>query len=115
MPKVIAIDFDGCLCTNCWPDIGDPIHSTIEKMRAEQAQGAQFILWTCREGAELDDALAWCKAHGIRFDAVNENLPDRIEKYGTNPRKIGADLYIDDKSICVRADGGENKWGNLLT
>ena len=98
MQKVIAIDFDGCLCENAWPDIGAPIQATIDRMRREQALGNRFILWTCREGQSLCEALEWCAEHGLKFDAVNQNLPDMIEKFGTDPRKIGADLYLDDKA-----------------
>ena len=31
-------------------------------------------------------------------DDVNENLPEIIERYGSDGRKIYADVYIDDKS-----------------
>ena len=34
----------------------------------------------------------------VEFDAVNENLPEIIERYGSDGRKIYADVYIDDKS-----------------
>lgn len=34
----------------------------------------------------------------LEFDAVNENLPEIIERYGSDGRKIYADVYIDDKS-----------------
>ena len=27
----------------------------------------------------LDNAVEWCKEHGLVFDAINENLPERIE------------------------------------
>ena len=101
MQKVIAIDFDGCLCENAWPDIGAPIQATIDRMKREQALGSRFILWTCRNGYKLLNALEWCKQHGITFDAVNENLPDIIELYSGDCRKIFADEYWDDKAVCV--------------
>ena len=49
-----------------------------------------------REGKYLDDAVQWLKAHGLNPDAVNDNLPERVEMWGNNPRKIYADIYIDD-------------------
>lgn len=97
--KVIAIDFDGCLCENAWPGIGAPNNGVIVRMLEEQAAGARFILWTCREGESLEAALAWCERMGLAFDAVNANLPERIEQYGTDPRKVGADEYWDDKAV----------------
>ena len=35
----------------------------------------------------------------LTFDAVNDNLPEIIEMYGNNSRKITCDYYIDDKAI----------------
>lgn len=37
--------------------------------------------------------------HGIIFDAVNENLPEIIEAFGGDCRKIFANEYIDDRAI----------------
>lgn len=73
--KAIAIDFDGCICTNAFPDIGAPNRGVIDKAIAEQAAGAGLILWTCREGELLRQALDACAKWGLHFDAVNESLP----------------------------------------
>ena len=98
--KIIAIDFDGTLCTNNWPEIGDPNFELIDCLLAEQkVAGSKLILWTCRTGDQLDAAVKWCQDHGLYFDAVNDNLPEQIEMYGNNSRKIFADIYVDDKSL----------------
>lgn len=57
-----------------------------------------LILWTCRAGEKLQEAIEWCREHGLLSDAVNDNLPEMIEKWGSNSRKITADIYIDDKA-----------------
>ena len=49
MKKVIAIDFDGTLFENKWPEIGMPIAPNINRAKNEKANGAVLILWTCRE------------------------------------------------------------------
>jgi hypothetical protein len=49
-----------------------------------------------REDKYLDDAVAWLREHHLYPDAVNDNLPERKEKWGNNPRKVYADVYIDD-------------------
>ena len=95
--KVIATDFDGTLCEDKWPDIGEPNEEIIWYLREQQAAGAKIILWTCRVGEQLEEAVRWCYDQGLIFDAVNENLPERIAMFGTDPRKIGADEYIDDR------------------
>lgn len=100
--KTIAVDFDGCLCTNAWPGIGAPNTELIESLKRRRETGDKLILWTCREGALLDVALEWCRAHGLEFDAANENLPELIEQYGGDCRKISADECWDDKAVSVK-------------
>ena len=102
----IAVDFDGCLCEFKWPDIGKPNQPIINRLVSRQAEGDKLILWTCREGKMLDDAILWALNHGLHFDAINDNLPGHVEKYGDNCRKVFADEYWDDKSVVIRA--GEN-------
>lgn len=99
MRKVIAVDFDGCLCDNKWPQIGPPNMNVINAALMEQAQGAALILWTCRTGKLLEAAVEFCKQYGLYFDAVNENLPERITEYGGDCRKISADEYWDDRAV----------------
>lgn len=101
MPKIIAVDFDGVLCENRWPEIGDPKEAVIQRLKAEQAAGAKVILWTCRTGTRLIDAALWCRWHGINLDAVNENLPEVVDAYGGDCRKISATEYWDDKAVPI--------------
>ena len=42
--KIIAVDFDGTLVENKWPEIGAPIEKNIAKVKAEQEAGAKIIL-----------------------------------------------------------------------
>ena len=93
---IYAVDFDGTLCKNAWPEIGEPNTPLIEFLKREQAEGDELILWTMREGGALDEALAWCAKNGLTFDAVNDNAESQKKLYGNNPRKVYADLYIDD-------------------
>lgn len=95
---IYAVDFDGTLCENAWPNIGKPNYTLIQILKALREKGDKFILWTCRTADRLDEAIAWCKEHGLEFDAVNENLPEIIGQFGTESRKIFADVYVDDKA-----------------
>lgn len=96
--KIIAVDFDGTLVTNAFPDIGDPIPEVINYVKSEASKGARIILWTSRVDNYLDAAVAFCKGAGIPLAAVNENLPEEVEAFGDS-RKIFADEYIDDRAI----------------
>ena len=102
--RTIAVDFDGCLCTKNWPGIGEPNHKAIDDLLRRQADGDKVILWTCRTGEQLEEAILWCRNRGLRFDAVNENLPEHQEYFGNNTRKIYADEYWDDKAVPVTAE-----------
>ena len=102
--KVIAVDFDGCLCTKKWPEIGEPNWAAIHELIRRQAEGDKIILWTCRVGKQLEEAVLWCVNHGLKFDAINENLPEHIEHFGNDCRKVFANEYWDDKALPVIAD-----------
>jgi hypothetical protein len=100
LAQVVAVDFDGTLCTNKWPEIGPANRRLIEMLkRRKRERGVRLILWTCRTGEQLEAAIRWCAEHGLTFDAVNENLPERVAQYGGDCRKVSADLYIDDRAL----------------
>lgn len=98
MKRVIAVDFDGTLCKNKWPSIGEPNTVLIDQLISERENGAQIILYTCRKHSKLREAVKWCKDHGLEFDAVNKNTAERIKAYKGDCRKISADVYIDDRA-----------------
>lgn len=95
---IIAVDFDGTLCQNAWPGIGAPNLELIEYLKLEKLKGSSLILWTCRADEELKEAVEFCAKYGLEFDAVNENLPEIVELFGRDTRKIFANLYIDDRA-----------------
>jgi len=99
--KIIAVDFDGTLFSDQWPNIGIPNLDIINYVRNKKAAGAKIILWTCRVGSRLDEAVAACKEYGLEFDAVNKNLPDIIAAFGLDCRKVFAHEYIDDRAVHV--------------
>ncbi len=97
--KIVAIDFDNTIAKTEYPKIIKPIPEMIKFLRECKEQGATIILWSCRGGKYLDEAVQWCVEHNVPIDYVNENAPFKIESYGNDSRKIAADLYIDDKSF----------------
>lgn len=97
--KTIAVDFDGTLCTNKYPEIGLPNVNLIERL-IKLKDNNTIILWTCRTGEQLNSAVEWCKKHGLEFDYVNENSELTLAKYNyEDSRKITADIYIDDRAM----------------
>ena len=110
MRYYIAVDFDGTLCDNAFPEIGaarlDVIQSLCVRCEQLKQEGHEpvIILWTCREDmperAYLTEAVEWCKTAHIEIDYINEN-PEYNMGYPEKVRKIYADEYWDDKAICM--------------
>lgn len=97
--RIVAVDFDGTLCRKeKFPAIGEPNTELISWLIHKQLAGVKVILWTCREGENLNAAVEWSRKHGIVFDAVNSN----VCTFDTESRKIYADLYIDDRACLPK-------------
>ena len=101
--KILAIDFDGTLSFGNWPEVGPANDRLISYLLDRKRGGDKLILWTCRAGKALDAAINFCAQHGLHFDAVNDNLPEIVKKYGSNSRKITCDYYIDDRSFTAES------------
>lgn len=99
LPPIVAVDFDGTLVSDDFPNIGTEKMEMCVAIRKLQRLRVKTILWTSRTGKELEEAVQWCEEHKLYFDAVNSNIPEVIELAGTDTRKIYADCYIDDKSF----------------
>ncbi len=100
---IIAVDFDNTIALDSdIKKIGRPNKKLINKLIQLKNQGQKLILWTCRNGKVLDEAVKWCSEQGLEFDAVNENLPQVSKTWGRNlSNKIYADLYVDDRNISI--------------
>lgn len=100
---IIATDFDGILCENAFPEIGKPNYRIISLVRQLIDLGAEVILWTCRCEGELKAAVDWCSDYGLHFCAVNDDAPSNKTQYKgvykDPPRKVYADIYIDDHDL----------------
>ena len=104
----IAVDFDGTIVDHEYPAIGKEKLFAFITLKELQKRGALLIMWTFREGKELQEAVDYCSQNGIEFYAVNRNYPEEQWTDGT-PRKINVDIFIDDKNV-----GGFPGWGEVL-
>jgi len=103
---IIAVDFDGTIVTHEYPKIGREIPFAIDSLKRLQLEPQyQLVLWTVREGAELEEAVEFCRSRGLEFYAINNNYPEETAK-DQQPRKIKVDLFIDDRNL-----GGLPDWG----
>ena len=100
---IYAVAFDGTLSRGRWPALGEPNEIVFNFLIQKKKEGARVILDTCRNGEQLEAAVKYCRDWGLEFDTVNENLPELIELYGGDTRKINADFYIDDRAVNPNA------------
>lgn len=91
---IIAVDFDGTIQL----ENGSANTNLLKRLKARQRNGDTVILWTCRSGRRLADALKFCGENGFRPNLVNQNAPETLKRIG-DTRKIYADIYIDDRSM----------------
>lgn len=104
---IIAVDFDGTIVEDRYPEIGREKPFAIETLKMLTEQRHRIILWTVRQGECLEEALAWCRERGLEFYAVNKNYPEeQTEGRSSIPRKVNADIFIDDRNL-----GGLPDWG----
>lgn len=92
---IIAIDFDDTITyPSPFPTMGKIKPEAVEVIK-ELKKKHTLILWTCREGEWLNEALEALSKHNVEFDYVNE-CPE-------GSRKVVADIYIDDRAFggCV--------------
>lgn len=106
---IIAIDFDGTLHNGKYPGIGSPDNDASRVIQILRSEGHYIIIWTCREGQTLLEAINWMLEQNIPFDRINDHEPGNKAKYGGLARKVYADIYIDDHQV-----GGLPSWLDIL-
>lgn len=112
--KILALDFDGTLVECVYGGdldkkegkVAHPKFDVINAVRERVKQGWDVILWTCRNGAYLDEAVAFCKLHGIPLVAINDHHPavkEACKELGYEPGpKVFAHEYWDDKAVTLK-------------
>ena len=100
---ILAIDFDGTICTVSYPEIGRERLGAKEFINKLYDEGYLIVINTCRsdggEHAAEQMVKDFMKLRGIKYHSINQNLDFLIEYYKCDTRKISADVYIDDKCL----------------
>jgi len=105
----IAVDFDGTIVEDQYPAIGEEIPFAIDTLKMLIADRHKVILWSCREGQLLEDAIQWCHDRGVEFYAVNRDYPEEKKEWNNHfSRKLKVDMFIDDRNV-----GGLPDWGTM--
>ncbi len=106
--KIIAVDFDGTIVEDRYPDIGKPMLFAFDTLKKLQKDGHRLILWTYRYGQKLKEAVDFCAENGIEFYAVNASFSEEEFDPAKASRKVNADWFIDDRNV-----GGFPGWGKV--
>lgn len=101
----IAIDFDGTCVKHRFPKVGESIGAE-PVLRELVKRGHKLILWTVRDGKELQDAVIWFGMNGILLYGIND---DPFPSFVSGSKKVCADMFIDDLALGVPlvCDGGD--------
>ena len=105
---VIAVDFDGTVVEDRYPEIGRPLPFAIETLKQLHQDGHRLVLWTYRHGRPLREAVDFMEGLGVPLYAVNMSFPGEEADLKGYSRKIHADVFIDDRNV-----GGFLGWGEV--
>lgn len=104
-PLIVAVDFDGVIhpYVSGYKGPGDfqpPYDGAKEALAALQGLGYDILINTCRGEAKLIED--YLNGHNIPFNWVNDYGDadtDKPDGFIPNPKKVFADIYIDDRAI----------------
>lgn len=99
MKLIIAIDFDGTIAKTEYPLIIGLMPHAKEVINKLSDEGHIIIVNSCRANQPAEMMRRFLDDHGILYHHINENSPHRIQTYGSDTRKISADIYIDDHNL----------------
>ncbi|ODS31422.1 MAG: hypothetical protein SCARUB_03468 [Candidatus Scalindua rubra] len=100
----IVVDFDGVICENKFPDVGEPTEGVQEALNTLKKAGFRIIIHSCRTsfsfkdllmGNQLDRIKDYMKHYKLHFDDIW--VPDK---------PVGI-AYIDDKAMKFKDNWGE--------
>lgn len=95
---IIGVDFDETILP--YNDLEVKItQQVIYALKEARKLGATIILYTCRDGMLLEEALALCEDEGLHFDQVNPT-----EKFHPSySHKPYFNVLLDDKAGLISA------------
>lgn len=96
---VVAIDMDGTIWSDNFPHKGEIFPHAIEVINEMSEAGYDVIIWTSRGGVDLDDCRKYLVEQGLNETIEwNEHSEYYTSQFPIQSPKIGAGVYIDDKS-----------------
>lgn len=110
MRKFVGIDFDGTIVDDEFPEVGKTKRGALRTIKRIMNSGNYVVIWTCRDYGIIQEFIEKNFHPKYQFNLyVNENPPKLRGKWGNDPRKLGVDLFIDDKNIFTK----EINWSEI--
>ncbi len=88
---IVAFDFDDTVFD--WHKEGHQYNAVINLLKKCKSLDFVMILFTCREGELLQDAVSHCESLGIKPDYINQ-----CSRKDRNGRKPFYNILLDDKA-----------------
>lgn len=102
--KLFAIDFDDTIAYSDFPDILGVRPHALRVMEKIKEHGGIIMVWTAR--SDLKPVKDFLDFSMIPYDGINEDFEEVAAEYEGQSRKIFADVYIDDRNLETRLNGG---------
>lgn len=94
---IIAVDFDDTLCP--WNTASKEFCRELIDLLIECKQfGAKLMLYTCRDGHSLEEAIDYCEQHNLTFNRVNPSGT----QFGLSCKPF-YNILLDDKAGLEQA------------
>ena len=108
---IIAIDFDGTIVTDQFPEVGELVAGAKDAINQLYKDGYTIIIWSCRTGSKKAKAIEFLVKQGVKFHYFNESCFENLKQYNfVDTRKVYADLYIDDRMLFKLPTWDEIYW-----
>jgi len=110
---VIAIDLDGTIWNEDYPNTGTPYFYAIETVNKMIELGYEVIIFTARDSENLKSCkLALIDEFGLNPNVkFNEHSNYYTSIYPISSPKINASVYLEDKSF--NAPNYKTEWPNI--
>ncbi len=95
---IICVDFDETIFP--WYTYQEKVcNLVIDTIKEAESLGAYLILYTCRNGERLTEAIDYCNKFNIKFDSINPTTPFK-EGLSLKPY---CNIMLDDKSGLIES------------
>jgi len=113
--KIIAVDFDGTIVRqeeHAHEKTDFVLMPNAKEVLSWMYDNFYTILWTCRDGLVLQNAVNFLSANSIQFHMINQNMPTIDFK---TSGKIFANFYFDNRAVFDEQEINWLKFKSFLT